>query len=199
MSMRRRVYLAYWTCWAAIIASFLLVYRLPITAGWQLFAWTSFSLSAFILLDRTTRCPYCSARLIREGVKPDLDRFAYIRCQSCRRRFDGREGPDPEISDEALAEGDPTLLAAYRETSARTRLSVQALTDPRARRTRLAELETEGRGWEEELRRHEIREGMKIEQDVDGFVRTSLEEARREIAELRRLDARTIPPPSGRA
>jgi hypothetical protein len=197
--MRRRVYLAYGTCWGAIVASFFLVYQLPITGGWQLFAWSGFSLSAFILLDRMARCPYCGVRLIREGVKPDFDRFAYIRCQSCRRRFDGREGPDPEISDEMLAGGDPTLLAANRETSAQTALSLQALTDPRARRARLAELEADIRGWEDELRRHESRDGIKIEEDVAGFVRNSLEQARREMAELRRLDDRAIPPSSGRA
>src|SRR5687768_2931116 len=95
LSMRRRVYLAYLICWAVIMAAFPLVYGLPVTGGWQLFAWATISMSAFMLLDRAARCPYCGARLIRQGVKPDFDKFAYIRCQSCRRRFDGREGPDP--------------------------------------------------------------------------------------------------------
>lgn len=131
-------------------------------------------------------------------MKPDLDRFGYIRCQSCKRRFDGREGPDPEISDESLARGDSTLLAATREMSAHARLSLQALTDPRARRARLAELEKEVRNWEHELRRLESREN-KSEQEVAGFVRNSLEEARREVAELRRLEARMVPPSSGGA
>jgi hypothetical protein len=124
-------------------------------------------------------------------VKPDFDEFAYIRCQSCRRRFDGREGPDPAVSDGAVAGGDPALLAAYRETSEQTRLSLDALTNPQARRARLAQLETEVRAWEDELRRIGSVEGVKIERDVAGFVRHSLEDASREIAELRRLDVRS--------
>ena len=132
-------------------------------------------------------------------MKPDPDKFAYIRCQSCRRRFDGREGPDPEVSDEALARGDPVLLRALRETSAEMTLSIRARTDPQARRARLAELETEVRGLEDELRRIENNKDIATDRDVVRFVRHSLEEARGEIAALRRLDIRTVPPPSGRA
>ena len=130
MTMRQRVYRAYVICWISFILGILAVALLTMSngkAGWPLVAWTwVWGVAVLFVLDRVTRCPFCGTRLLRPGLKPDLGRFAYIRCQSCRKRFDGRVGPDPEISDEAIAQGDPLLLDHQVLQPARTPIGSRA-------------------------------------------------------------------------
>lgn len=134
--MRRRVYLAYLTCWVSFFVAVLVIGRLLTMPdgriGWQVIPWVgALGIATSFVLNRVTRCPFCGARLLRPGGKPEFDRFAYIRCQSCRKRFDGQVGPaDPEISDEAIAGGNPLLLQAYRDESAELQLLNRARTDP---------------------------------------------------------------------
>src|SRR5688572_26762486 len=118
MSIRQRVWSVYLASLAAIPCTYQLSQELPLGDGWRFAAWIGMYFGTIALLDRLARCPHCGARLLESGFKPDVGKFAYIRCQGCRRRFDGREGPDPEVSGEALAEGDPMLLQVYRESSA---------------------------------------------------------------------------------
>jgi hypothetical protein len=192
MTMRQRVYWASVTCHVSFILGTVGVALLTMSngrAGWPFIAWTSvWGVAVLSVLDRVTRCPFCGARLLKRGLKPDVGRFAYIRCQSCRKRFDGREGPDPEISDEAIARGDPLMLDAYRDASEEMRLLMQAPADPEARRALLAKLESQVRVWEDELRR--ILEGQETKRDreLESFFRHSLEQAHQEIAELKRQE-----------
>lgn len=149
-------------------------------SDWRGFAvWIGMCVASIAVANWSVRCPHCGAALPRE-----VGRFAYIRCQACRRRFDGREGPDPEVSDEALAGGDPMLLRVYRDESAELNRLIRARTDPAAREALLADLEGQAQQHEAELQR---RQAVAGEAEICEFLRHELERIRQEIIELRQL------------
>jgi hypothetical protein len=184
MSVRQRVYSVYLASLAAVFATNLLAHQLPFSDGWRFAAWMGLWFGSIAVLSRWARCPHCGTRLLGYGLRPDVDEFAYIRCQECRRRFDCREGPDPEISDEALADGDPVLLAAYREQSEEMNRLIRARRDPAAREALLADLLREEQQCEAELRR--LQAAASGERELAEFMRHRREGIRQEIAELRR-------------
>jgi hypothetical protein len=183
MSIRQRVWCVWLASLAAIPGAYLLAQELSLGDGWRFAAWVGLYFGCVAVLDRFARCPNCGVRLLESGFKPDVGKFAYIRCQGCRRRFDGREGPDPEVSDEALAQGDPILLEAYRETSAEMDRLTRARKDPVAREALLADLEGEAQQCEAELLRRQALRSR--EPEMTEFLHHRLERIRQEIIELR--------------